>query len=111
MPDKNITSSNTEIPADLEITDAGRNGLITAIGIILGFALTFIARYSMAPGDWKLTSNMIFVLMMSGIFTVLYSLYRVLIPYKITVSRYESTAKIFLVGILICIIAFALAVR
>jgi hypothetical protein len=81
------------------ITDEARNGLITAIGIVLGFALAFFGTWSMASGEWQRADIVRGLVLGLGIVILILPLYRSLAPYVQTVKRYEGTVKLFVSGI------------
>lgn len=83
---------------EVYVSDNARNGLVTAVGIILGFALAFLIKFSMDSGDWKASDFPTLILLLIGIITMIFSLYRALIPYKQEIRYYETTVKIFIFG-------------
>ena len=85
---------------EVYVSDNARNGLVTAVGIILGFALAFLIKFSMDSGDWKASDFPTLILLLIGIIIIImiFSLYRALIPYKQEIRYYETTVKIFIFG-------------
>lgn len=83
---------------EVYVSDNARNGLVTVVGVILGFALAFLIKFSMAPGAWKASDFPTLILVLIGIIIMIFSLYRALIPYKQEVRYYETTVKIFIFG-------------
>ena len=61
------------------ITDEHRNGSITAIGIVLGFSLTFLSSWMHGPEPWDYTGIVILLTVASGIALQIISLRRLLI--------------------------------
>jgi len=61
------------------ITDEHRNGSITAIGIVLGFSLTFLSSWMHGPEPWDYTGIVILLTLASGIALQIISLRRLLI--------------------------------
>lgn len=91
---------------DKMISDDGRNGLITAIGIILGFSLTFLAQWSLDDSEWELRDLPSLGLLLIGIFCMLAALRKALLPYKQTIKHYENTVHLFFWSIVIVLIGF-----
>lgn len=91
---------------DDRVSDDGRNGLITAIGIVLAFSLTFFGQWSLGDDPWEARDLGPVSFMCIGNSLLLISLYRALVPYTQTVKRYTVTAQLFLVGILVMMLGF-----
>jgi threonine/homoserine/homoserine lactone efflux protein len=100
------TSKKPSVP-DL-ISDTSRNGMITAIGIFLGFALGFIAPWSLNPSwsidpqheAWKWWDIITLLLVFGGIGVITCTLYRVLVPYEQPQERWQGHVLSFIIGIL-----------
>ena len=71
MPDE---KEQPDIPE--RIADTHRNGSRTAIGIVLGFSLTFLSTWSQSPGEWKTEGIPVILLLLAGIAVQFTSLYR-----------------------------------
>ncbi len=80
------------------VSDNARNGLVTAIGIVLGFTVAFLINFSMHPSKWESDDIPTLIFVISGIIIMIVSLYRSLIPYDQPVKYYERTVRIFVLG-------------
>jgi hypothetical protein len=88
------------------VGDEGKNGLITAIGIVLGFVLGFYTQWAFGEDPWRSEDIIPTLLYLCGIAVLIISLYNALIPYKQTVKHYERTVRIFILGVTLFGIAF-----
>ena len=73
------TTQGRELNRSEGITDGHRNGSITAIGIVLGFSLTFLSSWMHGPEPWDYTGIVILLTLASGIALQIISLRRLLI--------------------------------
>src|SRR5262245_16086678 len=85
------------------ITDEHRNGSITAIGIVLGFSLTFLSSWMHGPEPWDYIGIVILVTLASGIALQILSLSRLLIlprtpGLRHTLTDHNRAVALFLWG-------------
>ena len=78
-PTPPATTQEREVDLSEGITDEHRNGSITAIGIVLGFSLTFLSSWMHGPEPWDYTGIVILLTLASGIALQIISLRRLLI--------------------------------
>jgi len=86
-------------PSEEPIDHTARNGIITAIGVVLGFALTFLPSWSFRPGDWGRHSIFPFMSLCLGILLIIIALSKLILSYTPTVKQYKSAVKYFIWGI------------
>ena len=105
-----------------------RSGIITGIGIFLGFLLNFIAYWAFTWSikesslpvptgtaretiiGWRIWDIPVIVLLLIGVMLITVSLYRVLIPYSQTLRRYEGSIKLFVFGVIVSMIGVAFSI-
>lgn len=93
-----------------QMSPISRSALVTAIGILLGFTLTFFEHWNEAPGEWRARHiPPVVALALGGILMVI-SLYRALVPHDQNVRQYERTVRLFIAGVALVLIGFILAV-
>jgi hypothetical protein len=78
-PAPSAATQKHELNGSEGITDEHRNGSITAIGIVLGFSLTFLSSWMHAPEPWDYIGIVILLTLASGIALQIISLRRLLI--------------------------------
>ena len=83
------------------IDHTARNGLITAIGVLLGFALTYLYQWSFKSGEWVNASYPTLISLFLGIVLITGSLAQLIIPYQPTIAQYKRAVKTFIFGIAI----------
>lgn len=93
-----------------EVTDTNKNGLIAAIGIVLGFSLNFFARWSLAPGHWLDEHRGPILTLTMGIAILGVSLYLAL-RLESGSRTYSWAVGLLLSGISVIFFAFLWAVR
>jgi hypothetical protein len=116
------------IPDETLIKLPDRSGIITGIGIFLGFLLNFIAYWaftwsikeSSIPGStgtgretligWRIWDAPVIVLLLLGVILITVALYRVLIPYNQPLRRYEGSIKFFVFGVIVSMVGVALSI-
>jgi H+/Cl- antiporter ClcA len=59
-----------------------RNGLVTAMGVILGFALNFFAKWSTGPVPWKDVDRLPAWMFLLGLVFMFVGLFSLLLPGK-----------------------------
>ncbi len=107
---------------DEEIVDsAGKNGLVTAIGVILAFTLTFFGTWSLTEdphptsptfGDsgWEYKDLPTVILLGIGIVLLIVTLYHALIPYRYNAKHFRQTVWLFTFSIGVVLVGFLTAV-
>ncbi|MFX0202057.1 MAG: hypothetical protein ACFFCW_38590 [Candidatus Hodarchaeota archaeon] len=83
------------------IPDSMRQGIITAIALILGFAFTFITLWAFEPGEWERWDAIPAVPLVVGIGFLVYALFRVIDPSHLDDEYFKASRKWFLVGVLV----------
>lgn len=58
-----------------------RGGIVQSTGIILGFSLNFLGRWSLAPGNWELIHMPALACLLGGCAALIYSMYRLSMPH------------------------------
>jgi hypothetical protein len=92
-----------------------RQGVITAITVIIGFSLAFVRFWAFeAPGEWTPISVTAAVIMVIPIVAQIWALYRALLVEDDDEDTYRKTIKLFvgsIVGMLfaLCFSAFVIA--
>lgn len=86
-------------PSEEPIDHTARNGIITAIGVVLGFALTFLPSWSFRPGEWSRNSIFPFISLFLGILLIIIALSKLILSYTPTTQQYKSAVKCFIWGI------------
>ena len=92
------------------VSQEARSSLITAVGIVLGFALAFFGSWSIDDDPWERVDVIPGVLLSIGSGLLTYTLYRSLMPYHQTVKQYESVVRKFMWGIFVVFIGFIAAI-
>ena len=90
---KDTTTGHTRV------SDEARGALITAVGIILGFALTAAATWAGGPEGWRPADRGPGLALGAGVLLLVAAMYRALLPLQQEESWYRTTIWIFLVGI------------
>ena len=87
-----------------------RQGIISAITVLLGFSLLFLRYWSFeAPGEWSIASFVAALLLALAILLELFALWRSLLPEDDDEPAYRITLRWFLASILILLISLLLA--
>jgi len=74
-----------------------REGMITAITVIIGFSLSFVRYWAFeAPGDWTMRSVFALVVLLVPIVVQIYTLYRALLVADDDEATYATTVKWFI---------------
>ncbi len=97
------------MPNEPQMSPISRSALVTAIGILLGFTLTFFERWNEAPGAWRAHHIPPVVALALGCVVMVISLYCALVPHDQTVGQYERTVRIFVAGVVVVLVGFILA--
>jgi hypothetical protein len=76
-----------------------RNGSMTAVGIILGFSLSFITRWGANPVPWHLVDLFAVVPLLAGIAFQIWAFAVLLRPESIQLAVYTRAKNHFLLGL------------
>ena len=87
-----------------------REGIITAITVIIGFSLSFVRFWAFeAPGDWTARSMVALVALLIPIAAEIYTLYRALLVEDDDEATYRTTVKWFIGSVCAMLVAVSLA--
>jgi hypothetical protein len=78
-----------------------RNGSITAIGVVVGFSLGFLSRWSALPGEWSRSDLFSVALIILGLGLQVKSLADLLLVSSLQLNRYNRSVRIFLTGLIL----------
>lgn len=87
-----------------------RNGSITAIGVVIGFSLGFLSRWSALPGEWTHSDLASVALITFGLVLQIKSLADLLLVSCLQLKRYNRSIWIFLTGLILVGIGVLLAI-
>jgi hypothetical protein len=87
-----------------------RNGSITAIGVVVGFSLGFLSRWSALPGEWSTSDLLSVALITLGLALQVKSLADLLLISSLQLKRYNRSVRIFLTGLILVSLGVILAV-
>jgi uncharacterized membrane protein YidH (DUF202 family) len=88
-----------------------RQGLLTAITVVLGFSLTFLRFWGLEnPGEWTRKGLLATSILGSGILVQLYALWRSLELRDDMPSRYTVTVRWFFGGVAIIVVGVMTAI-
>ena len=78
-----------------------RNGSIIAIGVVVGFSLGFLSRWSALPGEW-MNSDLVSVAVITlGLVLQLKALADLLLVSSLQLKRYNRSIHFFLTGLVL----------
>ncbi|QRM27191.1 hypothetical protein [Microvirga sp. VF16] len=78
-----------------------RNGSIIAIGVVVGFSLGFLSRWSALPGEW-MNSDLVSVAVITlGVVLQLKALADLLLVSSLQLKRYNRSIHFFLTGLVL----------
>ena len=86
-----------------------RNGSLTAVGIIVGFSLSFINRWVSGPNDWSRIDILPMIVMVVGIALQVKVFADLLARDSLLVVKYDRARRLFLIGVLIVAAGIAIA--
>ena len=87
-----------------------RNGSIIAIGVVVGFSLGFLSRWSALPGEW-MNSDLVSVAVITlGLVLQLKALADLLLVSSLQLKRYNRSIHFFLTGLVLVGIGVVFAV-
>jgi hypothetical protein len=78
-----------------------RNGSLTAVGIILGFSLSFISRWVTNPNDWSPIDVVPALFLLSGISIQIRVFADLLARDSLLAAKYDRARRQFLIGLTI----------
>jgi|SRR5262245_6109776 len=106
MQDEEATA-NASKPA---VPQVNRQGLVTAITVLLGFSLSFIRFWNFEyPGEWTLAGATCAGIVAAGIIVQLVALFRSLGLRDDEPTRYASTVRCFFAGVVVVVTGVILA--
>lgn len=92
-------TAEPEQPEKIESTF--RSGSLTAVGIVLGFSLSFLSRWAANPNTWSRVDIIPLVLLATGIGLQLKAFSNLLSRDSLLVTRYDRTQRLFVIGLII----------
>lgn len=100
----------TTEPDQSEKIDATfRSGSMTAVGIILGFSLTFVSRWAANPNEWSRIDIVPLILLATGIGIQLKAFSNLMRRDSLIAARYDRTQRLFMVGLILLAVGIAVA--
>ena len=100
----------SEEKASTRIAPEFRNGSLTAISVLVGFSLSFLARWAGTPGKWHALDLIAVVLIVAGSALQIVALGSMLFLSSMVVANYERAVRIFLVGLAIVAVGVVMAI-
>jgi len=91
------------------ISDDFRNGSITAVGVITGFALTFLTGWAASPVAWTMTDLIVLAPLLVGTVCQIRALAMLLHPDSLILSHYRRATRYFLVGVILTALGLGVA--
>ena len=76
-----------------------RNGTLTAVSVLLGFSLSFLARWAGLPGQWTRLDLWAVAAISAGIVLEVASVAALLFVGSLALRRYNGAIRLFLVGL------------
>ncbi|EIM29553.1 hypothetical protein [Microvirga lotononidis] len=87
-----------------------RNGSITAIGVVVGFSLGFLSRWSALPGEWTHSDLVSVALITLGLSLQVKALADLLLISSLQLKWYNRSVRFFLTGLILVGLGVVLAV-
>jgi hypothetical protein len=78
-----------------------RNGSLTAIGVVVGFSLSFMSRWAASPGEWSGADLFAVTAITLGIAFQIKSLADLLSITSLVLARYNQSVRIFMIGLVL----------
>ncbi len=78
-----------------------RNGSITAIGVVVGFSLSFLSRWAALPGDWMHSDLVSVALITLGLALQVKALADLLMVSSLQLKRYNRSVRFILIGLVL----------
>jgi hypothetical protein len=101
-----VTSTRSRVP----LPAGYRQGIITAITVVLGFSLLFVRFWNFElPGAWNVSSAIAAILMGLAIICQITTLWRSLQVEDDDQSEYKKTLRWFLVSMILLMISVAIS--
>ena len=95
-------------PASIDATF--RNGSMTAVGIVLGFSLSFITSWGANPVPWQVVDLFAVVPLLAGISFQIWAFAVLLSPSSIQIEVYTRAKNHFLMGLAGVLVGTAAAI-
>lgn len=96
--------------ADETIDPTFRSGSLTAIGLLAGFSLSFLTRWSATPGDWSPSDLAAVIIIIIGIVAQILSLAGLLSVNSLLLRHYNRLMRLFIAGLALVVAGVVLAV-
>lgn len=110
MTDEPHGARTPESPSPRPLPQGYRQGIITAITVLLGFSLTFLRFWSFeAPGEWSWRSFVSTGLVAVSVLLQLLALFRSLRPEDDDEAVYRTTVNWFIGGIALLVLGLLFA--
>jgi zinc transporter ZupT len=87
-----------------------RGGMTQAVGIILGFSLNFLGRWSLAEGKWEWIHMPALLALVGGCGVLIYSMYRLTMPQFQHHTDPSHDVILCTSGIVVTLLGFVLAI-
>ncbi|HEV2565905.1 MAG TPA: hypothetical protein VGU19_12560 [Microvirga sp.] len=97
-------------PEEQRVDSTFRNGSITAIGVVVGFSLGFLSRWSALPGEWMHSDLVSVGLITLGLALQVKALADLLLVSSLQLKRYNRSIRFFLTGLILVGIGVVFAV-
>jgi len=94
---------------DIPFDNTVRNGVITAIGVILGFALSLLKTQNTSAGLWSWKDIPGLLLLILGILVLTVAISQLLAA-SLTLKSYNRTIKIIIAGIVLVFVSLLYSV-
>lgn len=103
-------------PAVELVEPTAKNGVITAVGFILGFSLNFIAdwvfNWPLPAGQtgWARMDILPAILLVAGVGCLTTALYMMLLPYRLPIDRLPSRVRTAIAGVILIFLGVFVAI-
>ena len=87
-----------------------RNGSLTAIGVVVGFSLSFMSRWAVSPGEWSGADLFAVTAITLGIAFQIKSLADLLSITSLVLTRYNRSVRIFMIGLVLVATGVVIAI-
>jgi hypothetical protein len=105
----NASKAHKPVAEPTTIDSTFRNGSITAIGVVVGFSLGFLARWAGLPGEWAYVDLFSVATITLGIGLQIKSLADLLLVSSLQLKRYNRSIRIFLAGLILVALGIMMA--
>jgi hypothetical protein len=96
-------------PEEEKIDATFRNGTLTAVGIILGFCLSFISHWVSNPNDWSRIDILPCAFLLTGIVIQVKVVSDLLARDSLLAAKYDRSRRAFIIGLVIVAIGMGIA--